>query len=202
MPHTTSNRRAGREGWMIALVVIVIVAIGAGAVMIGVAIDTYRDGKETEGWTATSGQVLSSSIDSETSTVRRNGRTREKTTYSPIVRYAYTVDGVRYEGDHIRADDHGGSYSRASEIAGRYPEERETTVYYDPDHPERAVLVRGAETAQIYLYGGFGVFFVMVGLGLVGLLVLSVRFLNRVPTDAAPAQATTGPVTGHLSPSH
>jgi hypothetical protein len=178
MPHTSSNRHAGG---LIVLLVVAVVAIVAGGVMIAIGVDTYRDGKETKSWTATSGEVLSSTVDSETRTVRRNNRKREETTYIPIVRYAYTVDGVRYEGDDIRADDHGGDVSRAYDIVRRFPEGAETAVYYDPNDPSRAVLVQGAETGQVYLYGGLGGLFGSVGLGILGLAGFVVRRLNSNP---------------------
>ena len=163
----------------IGVLVVGIVCTIIGVVMAYVGFDTYRDGKETESWTETSGRVLSSTIDESTRTTRRNGRTETTTTYTPKVTYEYTVDGVSYVGDDIRADDHGGNYSRASDIVGQYPTGLETTVYYDPDQPKDAVLKRGAESTQVYLFGGGGMLFGTIGLGALWFLAVMLRRLNR-----------------------
>ncbi len=176
MLHVNFSQRGGST--------IGVLAIGIALTVLGVflgyiGIDTYRDGKETESWTATTGRVLSSTVDLDTRTERRNGRTQTKKTYTPLVSYEYTVDGVRYEGDNIRADDHGGGSDRAYEIAGRYPDGAETTVYYDPDSPEDAVLVRGAESTQVYVFSGLGGLFGTIGLGVLGFMGVMFRRLNR-----------------------
>ena len=176
MLHSSSNRQAGG---LIALLVVAIVSTIAGGVMVAIGIDTYRDGKETESWTATTGHVLTSAVDSETRTVHRGGRSRRDTTYTPIVTYGYTVNGAQFEGDNIRADDHGGSLDRAYDIVDRYPQGAETTVYYDPEHPERAVLVQGAESGRVYLFGGLGGLFGSVGLAMLALAVFIIRRQNR-----------------------
>lgn len=176
MLHARFNRRGGA---ILGLLVLGVVFTVIGGVMAFVGYDTYRDGKKTEGWTETSGRVLSSTIDERTRTTRRNGRSETDTTYTPVVRYEYTVDGIRYEGDAVRADDHGGSYDRASEIVDRYPEASETTVYYDPDSPEDAVLIQGSESTQVYLFGGLGGLFGTIGLGALGFLGVMARRLNR-----------------------
>jgi hypothetical protein len=161
-----------------------VVVLGVAFTILGaflgyVGLDTYRDGKETESWTATSGRVLSSTVDLDTRTERRNGRTQTKKTYTPIVTYEYTVDGVRYEGDNIRADDHGGGSDRAYDIVGRYPQGAETTAYYNPDSPEDAVLVQGAESTQVYVFSGLGGLFGTIGLAVLGFIGVTLRRLNR-----------------------
>lgn len=161
-----------------------VIVVGLAFTIIGVVLafvgyDTYRDGKETESWTATTGRVISSTVDLDTRTERRNGRTTTKKTYTPIVTYEYTVDGVRYEGDSIRADDHGGGQDRAYDIAGSYPEGSETTVYYDPNSPADAVLMRGYESTQVYLFGGIGGLFGVIGLGMLGFIGVMLRRMNR-----------------------
>jgi hypothetical protein len=176
MLHFGFNKQGGS---MLGLLVIGIAFTIIGGVMAFVGFDQYRDGKETESWTATDGRVLSATIDEKTRTERRNGRTRTETTYTPVIRYEYTVEGFRYEGDDIRADDRSGNFSWANDLVDRYPVEAETTVYYDPDKPEDAVLIRGAESTQVYLFGGIGGLFGVIGLGALGFLGVLVRRLNR-----------------------
>ena len=175
----------------IGVLIVGIVCTIIGGVMAYVGFDTYRDGQETESWTATSGRVLSSTIDESTRTTRRNGRTETKTTYTPEVTYEYTVDGVRYEGDSIRADDHGGGSDRAYDLAGRYPEGSETTVYYDPESPADAVLMRGYETTQVYLFGGIGGLFGIIGLGMLGFIGVMLRRMTRAGSSYPEPAFTT-----------
>ncbi len=172
--------RFNKQGGSIAgLLVLGIVFTIVGGVMGFVGFDNYRDGKETESWSATSGRVLSSTIDEHTRTERRNGRRHTETTYTPIVHYEYTVDGVRYEGDDIRADDRAGNFSWANNLVVRYPVDAETTVYYDPNKPQDAVLIQGSDTTQVYLFGGIGGVFGVIGLGALGFLGIFVRRLSR-----------------------
>ena len=176
MVHFGFNRRGGST---IGVLVIGVALTILGAFLGYVGFDTYRDGKETENWTATTGRVLSSTVDLDTRTERRNGRTQTKKTYTPLVTYEYTVEGVRYEGDNIRADDHGGGSDRAYDIVGRYPDGAQTTVYYDPDSPEEAVLVQGSESTQVYVFSGLGGLFGTIGVGVLGFIGVTIRRLNR-----------------------
>jgi len=146
-----------------------------GAFMITVGVNNYRDGKATDSWPATNGLVLSSVVKEDSRTVRDNGRTRTETTYEPIVRYEYTVDGTVYSGGDITAGGYGGGLDRAYRVTGRYPVGIDTTVYYDPDHPDRAVLEPGADVRNVYLFGGGGAVFGIVGLGAFGFVGLLVR---------------------------
>ncbi len=147
--------------------------------MAAVGYDGYRDGKETESWPATSGRVLSSTIDEDTRTTRRDGRTRTETTYEPIVRYEYTVAGTTYAGDDVTAGGYGGGLDRAYRMVGRYPAGAATTVYYDPDRPDRAVREPGADVRNVYLFGGGGAVFGVVGLGALGFVGFFARRLSR-----------------------
>lgn len=170
----------GRTGkGAIGILVVGIAFTVLGAVLGYIGLDTYRDGKETEGWAAASGHVLTSTVDVDTRTERTNGRTRTRTTYTPLVTYAYAVAGVRYQGDSIRADDHGGGQDRAYDIISRYPAGAGTTVYYDPAQPERSVLVRGAESTQVYVFGGIGGLLGTIGLGTLGSIGVVARRLHR-----------------------
>lgn len=166
-------------GHLAAALILALTFLIIGGVMIAVGADNYQDGKETESWPATAGRVLSSSVDSETRTTRRDGRTQTTTTYEPIVRYEYTVAGTVYTEDDVTAADFSGSQDRAYRIAGRYPDGAATTVYYDPEHPKDAVLEPGADARNVYLFGGGGAVFGIVGLGALGFAGFFLRRLRR-----------------------
>jgi Protein of unknown function (DUF3592) len=59
-----------------------------------------------------------------------------------VFAYAYSVDGVRYQG--MRFDYAGGnSASRSRALLKKYGVGRRVSVYYDPKRPDRAVLEPG-----------------------------------------------------------
>lgn len=146
-----------------------------GTIAAVISFDAYRDGEETQSWTATSGRVLSSTVDEK----RRTTSDGPRVTYAPVVRYEYTVEGVRYEGSRIRARNARGDAEWANERADRFPQGAETTVYYDPDSPEDAVLLRGSESDVVYVGGAIGGLFVVVGLVLLGRLFAQLRRRRR-----------------------
>jgi hypothetical protein len=182
-----------------ASVTVIWVVLGVGAVMIlmggifgAVAADSYRDGEETRRWTETTGEILSADVETEERRDRRsNGSMRTRTSYTPVVTYGYEVDGVAYTGHRIRADDVGGDRERAFDTINDYPVGSVTTVYYDPDNPGSAVLKQGADPVAVYLFGGVGGLFLVLGLaGVVGALVMRRRARPYPPGRAvAPVRA-------------
>lgn len=149
-----------------------------GGVFAAVAADSYRDGEETKSWPSTTGEVLSADVEENERRERDdNGSTRTRRTYTPMVTYAYEVDGTAYTGHRIRADDMGGDRDRAFDVVNDYPVGSIATVYYDPDDPGSAVLRQGADPVAVYLFGGIGGLFLLIGLA--GLGVGAVARLRR-----------------------
>jgi hypothetical protein len=88
-------------------------------------------------WAQTAGTVLSTTIQ-----VRRVGQSRSET---PVVIYAYQVDGRPYQSYRVRAGDETGRIrviGDASRMLERYPVGSNVTVYYDPADPANAALER------------------------------------------------------------
>ena len=91
-------------------------------------------------WRATSGRVIASAV--------RAGHP-EWAIHNPLlenmprVRYAFEVDGRRFEGERIGFGDDSGGANTAATLA-RYPVGATVTVYYDPADPSEAVLEREA----------------------------------------------------------
>lgn len=162
----TAKRIALGVGLVLALV---------GSLFVALAVGDYREGEETKGRPAITGQILSAEVNEDVRRDRNSdGGTRTRRTYTSAITYEYLVDGTTFQGHRIKADDASGSQSRAYEIINRYPVGSDATVYYDPDDPGSAVLEQGADMTRVYLFGGVGGVFALVGLaalavtGLVG----------------------------------
>lgn len=88
-------------------------------------------------WDQTVGTIVSTSIQ-----VRRVGSTRTET---PVVTYAYHVNGTAYQGGTVRVIDdrqRARLAGDASRTIARYPVGSTVTVFYDPADPSRAALER------------------------------------------------------------
>jgi hypothetical protein len=175
-----SIRFQGPMGVLIGATLFGAIFFLVGGVLFAIGINSYRDGEATKSWTMTTARVLSTSIDENTSNSRdSNGSRRTRTTYEPIVHYEYTVDGTTHEGDHIRAGTYSGSKDRALDIVARYPGGAEVTAFYDPKHPDDAVLEQGADRTGVYLFGGIGGGFAVIGLGALAFAGIFFRRLGR-----------------------
>ena len=88
------------------------------------------------------GKVTSSYVQKQVRSIKDS---LKKPTYYPKVRYQYEVSGKTYTGDRINFSGGEGGEKRgqAQAVADRYPAGQKVVVYYDPKHPERAVLERG-----------------------------------------------------------
>jgi hypothetical protein len=102
-----------------------------------------RDFKASASWPAIPGQIVSSKIVEETERSRDDdGREREDTTYRPDIRFAYRAGNNDYTTDTWKLGGIMGSGSPkyAEGIVGRYAAGQSVKVYYDPAHPDVAVL--------------------------------------------------------------
>ena len=105
---------------------------GAFAAYIGVSISKHLHAKRH--FRAAEGVVISSRIETHTDD-------DEDTTYSPSIKYRYTVGGTAYTSTRYAygmgsTSDHG--YARG--IVDQYPAGARIAVYYDPDDPAESLL--------------------------------------------------------------
>jgi len=87
-------------------------------------------------------------------------------TYRPVVRYAYSVDGAKYESKRYGPVDEPGWRSWAEAAAGRYEPGESCVVYYARGDPSRSVLSRGLNTQWAGIMAGLaalGVFAIVTG---------------------------------------
>ena len=120
-----------------------------------------REATATKQWPEVTGTVEGSQVFSQ----RRNSGTD----WHVVVRTSYFVDGARYESERYSITGHLGADSQqgAETLARGFRAGDEVPVFYDPDDPARAVLVRGGEQ-KAWLTIGFGVLLVLVG----GLIIM------------------------------
>ena len=110
----------------------------------------------------TTGTVVESDLDPETSAQRGD--------YTPAVSYEYTVDGVSYQHDRVRANADPLSRRGGTVLLGEYHDDAEVTVHYDSDDPERAVLVppEGGQSWLVLVVAGLLVALAAAGIAVVG----------------------------------
>ena len=131
--------------------------IGLGALARGLYLQNKL--RATQNWQQTTGTLTKAEIVSLPSA--------DSTDFSIRVQYEYSVNGARYTGKRIGLS--GGQYSRkkrAERELERYPVNSSVVVYFDPEKPADAVLVREAPDRVIYIVGGI----VMLGIVVAGLL--------------------------------
>jgi hypothetical protein len=91
-------------------------------------------------WPHTKGTVLSATVQ-----VSQHGNSRHE---SPLVLYAYQVNGQVFQGHRVRfGDEYGrtgiaGTETSASNTVARYPSGASVVVYYDPSNPANSALER------------------------------------------------------------
>jgi hypothetical protein len=139
--------------------VIGILAGGLGCALIVISWQRKRSEPVTASWLPTQGIILSSEV-KEHSAV--NPGNSNQTFFSPLVRYQYTCAGRSFSGFRITFNSVDFSQSRAEQIANRYAPGSQATIYYDPLHPEEAVLERSSTNYTVFLTSGL----VLLALGL------------------------------------
>ncbi|PWH15740.1 MAG: hypothetical protein DDG60_05315 [Anaerolineae bacterium] len=91
-------------------------------------------------WPSTAGVVVASEVRS----FRQWKDNVERTFYTPGIVYRYGVDGREYTADRysLEAETHWGRPELAQTVLDRFPVGSAVTVYYNPQAPAEAVLVR------------------------------------------------------------
>lgn len=122
---------------------------------------TDTDATASLKWPAVAGAVKATKIE-------KLGKIRNFS-FSPVVFYSYVVNDKTYEGSILTEPEPSFSTEKeAQEIINQYPEKSQVQVYYNPQNPEQAYLIRGKTRSgqkliwySIVLFIGSSVFFVM-----------------------------------------
>jgi hypothetical protein len=75
----------------------------------------------------------------------------KNTTYSPNIKYTYTVAGKAYSGDRYRFGTGSSNDSSARRIVDEHPVGKQVPVYYNPDDPAEALLQPGLDGSDLFL---------------------------------------------------
>jgi hypothetical protein len=135
-----------------------------GLPLMGLALSTFAKDRAIARWPRSQGKILSSRIETSTSTERDDrGYNRRVTRHSPVVSYSYVVDGTEYEGNAVaRSVAMTTNRTAVQACIDRYAAGKEVMVLYDPKDPTTAYLeVRRSWGAFILL--GFGGLLAAIG---------------------------------------
>ena len=105
-------------------------------------------------WQPVSARVLSTDI--------KAVRGDKGTSYTPVVRYLYTVNGAQYESNKVLPLTISASYGWAVRLRDRFHPGQAVTAYVNPSQPASAFLVRDVSLLPLV--------FVVIPLAMVGLL--------------------------------
>ena len=121
-----------REGFKRFLAVfLALFFVGIGAALLCLESHNLTKANHSVSWSSTDGIILHT--DYERSSVGR------KLSNAPYVTYRYQVQGESYISS-VRSFGDGLS---SAEVFEQYPSGRGVTVYYDPENPQEATLVKG-----------------------------------------------------------
>lgn len=118
-------------------------------------------GRESKNWPTVPGRVVASEVERETSRERvdrRDGvtRYRRKVSWIPRITYEYDVNGERFTGRNVYIFQMRYSQRRTAEnVVRRYPKDKEVSVHYNPENPDKAVLqpgVPGRSQGVLFLF--------------------------------------------------
>jgi hypothetical protein len=137
-----------------SILCLVFVLLGLG--LAGIGAHTVLQARASASWAEVAGQITQSEMK-----VRSDP---DGTTYAPLVRYTYVVNGQPLVGDRISFGLRGMSTSSrlAQAFTGRYPVGSTVTVYYDPAAPAGSVLERGVNKHS-FIPLAFGLGFAVFG---------------------------------------
>jgi hypothetical protein len=149
---------------MLSVPLPLLAVVAAGLAVAGYGLVRYYDRALRDPYDATTtGTVVESTLDPEASEQRGD--------YTPEVRYEYSVDGVTYQHDRVRANADPLSRRGGTVLLGEYHEDAEVTVHDDPDDPERAVLVppEGGQSWLVLVVAGLLVAVAAAGVAVTGI---------------------------------
>jgi hypothetical protein len=111
-------------------------------------------GLKTYDWPSTRGTVIGATMKKTASKGARQ--------YSPEISYTYVVSETQYTGKKYGLTNARGTSYTIGDLVKDYPEGSEVNVYYNPVKPGEAILHRGLQPDNYYLFLGSGFFFAIV----------------------------------------
>ncbi len=135
--------------------ILIITGIG----MIGVWIYLFLRALSTKNWASTTGKIIKGEV-------INSGTSSGSNSWSPTIKYLYSINDNQFEGDRIKTIV--SSYSstkQAQKELDKYPVNSSVKVYYNPDKPADSVIIPGVAK------GIFGILAGGLVLSIVGILL-------------------------------
>ena len=147
---------------MILLIGCTVFWCGITGVFVGMGVYAFvKQGRARRDFLTTTGEVVASKVD------HHEGDADSETTYSPLIKYRYSVNGKEYTSKrYTYAAGSTSDYDYAADVVARYPKGKRITVYYDPADPAESVLSVDVPSHYHFLIL-FLQPFVVAGLGLI-----------------------------------
>jgi hypothetical protein len=117
----------------------ILFGLALGAMAAWFVLRDRRRARATLAWPATAGRIVESRVEQ-----KHLPGDRPNVRFAPRITYEYTVDGRSYRSERLAFREVFWSLApqAATVKVARYPAGAEVTVYYDPRHPDEAVLER------------------------------------------------------------
>jgi Protein of unknown function (DUF3592) len=123
------------------------------------AASSLKQAGRSENWPGVQGKIIESRIDKQN---KLEYDAADSTTYTPVVRYTYSLQGKEYTGERVAFGMTNKNRNPASELVKRYPLDELVMVYYNPEKPEEAVLERASGSGWLQI--GIGVALILAGI--------------------------------------
>lgn len=130
--------------------------------------------KRSSQWLQTEGKILESrirEISISPGTMQSEGR--HALEYEVVIEYQYSVNGTQYTANKIMPmlPNVFTRHRDAQKMVEQFPESKTTTIYYNPNHPDKACLI-SASSLPVATYIIIGIVLLLVlGMFYVGFLV-------------------------------
>lgn len=120
-----------------------------------------RRAKASQNWHITNGIILNSELE-----VHKSAGKSNSISYSPRIKYKYSIAGNEYTSKRIYFGGNIGSSTKkkkSQRLVDKYPKDSKVDVYYNPMKESMSVLQTGVKS-EIITGLVFGVIFLLVGL--------------------------------------
>ncbi|MGC9469388.1 MAG: DUF3592 domain-containing protein [Anaerolineae bacterium] len=156
-----------------------LIVLGSGVALLGLAfliwiVVTKHREQGTPNWPSVQGEILESKV---VPFERETPEGRERT-FTPLIRYRYTVGEQRYTSANLNfLPDTAATYdvkAKAESVAAHYPAGSPVSVFYNPSNPGQAALEiprPAAHNAVLF----FGITNLIVGLAIIALGIVLLR---------------------------
>jgi hypothetical protein len=115
--------------------------------------------RAAQSWPTTTADILETGTEEDRV---RSSTGKANIAFVPTIRYSYTVNGKKYEGDRITFAKAGFEFITASNIRDQFKEGTQTEVSYNPKDPSESVL---RPVSKVGMFSPIpGIFMLIVGI--------------------------------------